>query len=566
MMEPKNKIDEKMKIYLNDEITSSSYQYKKFQDKLTLRKKKIFNILFSKKKDIFKNDNLNNINDSRKIDINSLNCDKEIKKDVDNYIKTKFNIKNWFKFLFSSNINDNMLSLFLIEKYINLQVLEIKDPNKRKLSRNDTELIQKLCNNLLSDNIKIIYNSCSCLTNLTFFPKNIENRIYHEKNLEKILQFFDVLSKNITMLGYEPLKLFSNICHNEDVKIYLIKHSFLDKFYNFFHVLFDNKNINLNEEIDIKIIKNCVDIFSLLITICNIDDNYLNRFLNFIPIFKSITSKYYANIDDSMFDEEGALSLIIIWKFYSKNRENNKSYVNEIIKDSFFKVLVQVYYKIKDIKKKIKMIELFVDFVSIDDDVDKILINDGIIDFYAKEIEKYEFSNIEILNNIIFSCSNLSVGVIGQIEKLFESGIIFKAIDIGSFYINDNLDDEIKNILINIVGLICNCLNSDYDKITKNILNYKKFIIINIFCKILKIDLDKFNKHQLIQKIVYSINDLNVISEELELNLEEEYHLLLINNSLDELLNNYYEKNYLEQNIKDIIDNIKTFIKDFHNK
>ena len=566
MMEPKNKIDEKMKIYLNDEITSSSYQYKKFQDKLTLRKKKIFNILFSKKKDIFKNDNLNNINDSRKIDINSLNCDNEIKKDVDNYIKTKFNIKNWFKFLFSSNINDNMLSLFLTEKYINLQVLEIKDQNKRKLSRNDTELIQKLCNNLLSDNIKIIYNSCSCLTNLTFFPKNIENRIYHEKNLEKILQFFDVLSKNITMLGYEPLKLFSNICHNEDVKIYLIKHSFLDKFYNFFHVLFDNKNINLNKEIEMKIIKNCVDIFSLLITICNIDDNYLNRFLNFIPIFKSITSKYYANIDDSMFDEEGALSLIIIWKFYSKNRENNKSYVNEIIKDSFFKVLVQVYYKIKDIKKKIKMIELFVDFVSIDDDVDKILINDGIIDFYAKEIEKYEFSNIEILNNIIFSCSNLSVGVIGQIEKLFESGIIFKAIDIGSFYINDNLDDEIKNILINIVGLICNCLNSDYDKIRKNILNYKKFIIINIFCKILKIDLDKFNKHQLIQKIVYSINDLNVISEELELNLEEEYHLLLINNSLDELLNNYYEKNYLEQNIKDIIDNIKTFIKDFHNK
>ena len=509
---------------------------------------------------------MNNINDSRKIDINSLNCDNEIKKDVDNYIKTKFNIKNWFKFLFSSNINDNMLSLFLIEKYINLQVLEIKDPNKRKLSRNDTELIQKLCNNLLSDNIKIIYNSCSCLTNLTFFPKNIENRIYHEKNLEKILQFFDVLSKNITMLGYEPLKLFSNICHNEDVKIYLIKHSFLDKFYNFFHVLFDNKNINLNEETEIKIIKNCVDIFSLLITICNIDDNYINRFLNFIPIFKSITSKYYANIDDSMFDEEGTLSLIIIWKFYSKNRENNKSYVNEIIKDSFFKVLVQIYYKIKDIKKKIKMIELFVDFVSIDDDVDKILINDGIIDFYAKEIEKYEFSNIEILNNIIFSCSNLSVGVIGQIEKLFESGIIFKAIDIGSFYINDNLDDEIKNILINIVGLICNCLNSDYDKIRKNILNYKKFIIINIFCKILKIDLDKFNKHQLIQKIVYSINDLNVISEELEPNLEEEYHLLLINNSLDELLNNYYEKNYLEQNIKDIIDNIKTFMKDFQNK
>ena len=564
MEENENKIEKKMKIFLDDEISSSSYQSEQIKEKINLRKKKIFKILFSKKRDIFKIDNKDTINDSRRIDINSLNCDEEIKKDAIKYIKTKFEIKNWFKFFFSSNKNEIYLSLFLINKYIENQILEIKDQAKRKLSRNDTELIQRLCDNLLSDDIKIIYDSCACLTNLALFPKNIEKRIYSERNLEKILKFFDVLSKNIAILGHEPLLLFSNICVNEEVQIYLVKNSFLKHLYNFIENLLNNNNV-LNEELKIKIIKNVVFILSRLITLCNIDDNYINNFVIFIPFLKIITSNYYSNIDISLFDENSASNLILLWKFFSKGREKSELYISEIIKDGFLQVLMNLYYKIKDKKNKNEILELFINFSSIGDEFDKILINDGILPFYFKEIQRYEFSDIQILNNIIFSCTNLAMGEMGQKENLFESGIIFKIIDITCFYINDNLDDEILVLLINSLKLI-SAVVIHLDKQKQNLLSYKNCIIITIFCTFLKIDIDPSNKYKLFQRIIYSIHELNVASEELEPKLQEEYNFLLIKYSLDDLLDNYNGRNYIDQNCKYIIEDIKEFIKDLENK
>ena len=565
MEENENKIEKKMKIFLDDEISSSSYQSEQIKEKLNLRKKKIFNILFSKKRDIFKIDNKDTINDSRRIDINSLNCDEEIKKDPIKYIKTKFEIKNWFKFFFSSNKNEIYLSLFLINKYIELQILEIKDETKRKLSRNDTELIQRLCDNLLSDDIKIIYDSCACLTNLGLFPKNIEKRIYSERNLEKILKFFDVLSKNIAILGHEPLLLFSNICVNEEVQLYLVKNSFSKHLYKFIENLLNDNNNALNEELKINIIKNVVFILFRLIELCKIDDNYFNNFVIFIPFLKIITSNYYNNIDNSFFDENSAFNLITLWKFFSKGRKKSELYISEIIKDGFLHVLINLYYKIKDKKNKNEILDIFINLSSIGDEFDKILINEGILPFYFKEIQRYEFSDIQILNNIIFSCTNLAMGEMGQKEKLLESGIIFKIIDITCFYINDNLDDEIIILLINSLKLISTVV-IHLDKQKQNLLSYKNCIIITIFCNFLKIDIDPSNKHKLFQRIIYAIYELNVASEELEPKLQEEYNFLLIKNSLDNLLDNYNGRKYIDQNCKYIIEDIKEFIKDIENK
>ena len=140
------KIEEKMEKYFDNQTTSSSYISEQNKEKLQIRKKKIFNKLFSKKKE---NNNMNMNNEPRSIDINNLNCDEEIKKDPDVYIKTKFDIKNWFKYLFSKNKNDNYIALLLINRYVIFQLFEIPE-EKRKLSRNDTELIQKLCDNLIN--------------------------------------------------------------------------------------------------------------------------------------------------------------------------------------------------------------------------------------------------------------------------------------------------------------------------------------------------------------------------------------------------------------------------------
>ena len=566
MSENRQKMQDKLDNYLDDEITNSSYRSEQMKEKMQLRKKKIYDILILRRKEAFINDNRNNINNSLlDIDINELNCDEEIKNDVKNYIKTKFDIKKWFKYLYSSNKNDNKLALFLIRKYIDLQIIEIKEINNRKLSRNDTELIQRLCDILLNDDIKIVYNSCACLTNLTHFPTNIENRIYNEKNLAQILKFFNVLSNNISLLGYKSLYLFYNICFNENVKIYLIKNSFLESFYKFINNIINNQN-NINGNIDLNIIKYFILILSKLITVCDIDDNYINRFVAFIPICKLITTKFYANIDNLLFYKDEVFSLLIIFNYYSKKREKVEILLNEIIKDNFFNILVQIYYKIKDIIMKIEILNLFNIFLSIGDNFDIILINEGLIKFLSDEIERHQYSNVQLLNIIILSCKYLAEGESGQVRILFESGIIFKIIEITSFYINDNLDKEIKSLLINSIICLAHIVNNDSNNFNTKILNYNNFNIFNIFCKTLKLDLDPYNKEQLIQNVIFAINRLNVASEELEPQLEKEYDFLLINNSMEELLNNYYEKNYLNKVCKQMIDDIKKFIKDLGDK
>ena len=222
----KNKNLEKMDAYFDESINSNSYRQEQTKERLNMRKQKVFNLLFSKRKDYFHN----NVNGPNEIDINSLKCNESIKQDVNEYLKTEYDIKTWFKFIFSSNKNNVYLALFLLRRYIELQILEIKE-DKRVLSRNDTELIQKLVDYLLNDDLRISYNSCACLTNLTLFPIHIEKRLYTDKNLEKILHFFNMITKNISAYTYKTLLLFMNISTNQDVKVYLMKHDFI-KFIN----------------------------------------------------------------------------------------------------------------------------------------------------------------------------------------------------------------------------------------------------------------------------------------------------------------------------------------------
>ena len=95
----KNKINEKVDDYFEESINFSNFKSQQTKDKLNLRKNKIFNKLFAKRKENFEN----NIKDPNEIDINSLNCDESIKKDANYYVKNNYDIKKWFKYIFSSN-------------------------------------------------------------------------------------------------------------------------------------------------------------------------------------------------------------------------------------------------------------------------------------------------------------------------------------------------------------------------------------------------------------------------------------------------------------------------------
>ena len=556
----KNKIQEKMEIYFDESINSDNYKAEQTKDRLNLRKNKIFNTLFDKRKETF----VTKFNSPNEIDINQLQCDEEIKKDVEKYLKTSYDIKKWFKYIFSSNKNEIYVSLYLLKTYIELQILGLKE-KQRMLSRNDTELIQKLVDNLLSDDLKISYNSCACLTNLTLFPINIEKRIYSQRNLEKILKFFDILEKNISSYTHLALLLFLNISTDDDTKLYLIKNNFFQRLFGFIKNILNNQIKFINDISELETIKYCIRIIQQLIMVCDLfDKNYFKLFVEFIPYLKIITSKYFVNIDNMAFNENECTYIISLWGFYVKYNDNydNNEIIKEIIKDNFTKVLISFYKKLKDIKIKTLFVNIFCHFSRADDNCDKIIINDGILTLLNEEIEKYQYSNVNMLNYLIYCCSNFALGSVGENKDLIQLGTIHKVMDITIFYIDDKLDEEIINLLIScLFCLSSNILGVDRE-MKKEIIIYKKSLIIKIFCKALKLELKEFFKHKIIEKIILAINDLNVISEEVDEEKEKDYDIACISNALVEILNNIYNKYNLGKTINEIIVDIIEFIKD----
>ena len=556
----KNKIQEKMEIYFDESINSDNYKAEQTRERLNLRKNKIFNTLFAKRKETF----VTKFNSPNEIDINQLQCDEDIKKDVEKYLKTSYDIKKWFKYIFSSNKNEIYVSLYLLKTYIELQILGLKE-KQRMLSRNDTELIQKLVDNLLSDDLKISYNSCACLTNLTLFPINIEKRIYSQRNLEKILKFFDILEKNISSYTHLALLLFLNISTDDDTKLFLIKNNFFQRLFGFIKNILNNQIKFINDISELETIKYCVRIIQQLIMVCDLfDKNYIKLFVEFIPYLKIITSKYFVNIDNMAFNENECSYIISLWGFYVKYNDNydNNEIIKEIIKDNFTKVLISFYKKLKDIKIKTLFVNIFCHFSRADDNCDKIIINDGILTLLNEEIEKYQYSNVNMLNYLIYCCSNFSLGSVGENRDLIQLGTIYKVMDITIFYIDDKLDEEIINLLISCLWcLSSNILGVDRE-MKKEIIIYKKSLIIKIFCKALKLEIKDFFKHKIIEKIILAINDLNVISEEVDEEKEKDYDIACISNALVEILNNIYNKYNLGKIINELIVDIIEFIKD----
>ena len=554
----KNKIHEKVDDYFEESINFSNFKSQQTKDKLNLRKNKIFNKLFAKRKENFEN----NIKDPNEIDINSLNCDESIKKDPNYYVKNNYDIKKWFKYIFSSNKNEIYVSLFLLNRYIELQILELKE-NKRILSRNDTELIQKIADNLLSDDLKISYTSCAILTNLTLFPIYIEKRIYSERNLEKYLKFFELITKDIASYTYKTLLLFSNIATNDDVKLYLINHNFIQGLFDFIKNILNNQIKFFNDLHELAAMQYCVRIIHQLISVCDLfAPNYMKYFTPFIPYLKIITNKYFVNLDNIAFKEEECSYIILLWNFYANFKDEENKIIREIIKDNFTQVLIKLYKRLKNVNKKISVITIFCYFSRVGDDCDKIIINDGFLALVGEEIEKYQYSNVNLLNYLIYCVSNFSLGTIGENNKLIHLGIIYKIMDISIFYIDDKLDKEVKHLLMSCLHSLTSIIFGIYRDTKKEIITYKNNLIIKIFCKALKLDLKEFANEGMITEIILAINDLNVISEEIDIEKEKEYDKTCIDNSLVEILNNIYNKPNLEDAAKNTILDIIDFIKD----
>ena len=91
------------------EITKESLNESILNHKLSLRKVKLENKLMEKRTMSLSRES------SHQINLNELNFPEEIAKDVNNYIRSKFDIKSIFSYLFSDDLLQVKRSIYLLE-------------------------------------------------------------------------------------------------------------------------------------------------------------------------------------------------------------------------------------------------------------------------------------------------------------------------------------------------------------------------------------------------------------------------------------------------------------------
>jgi hypothetical protein len=467
------------------------------KNKLELRKNKIFNKLFTKRK-------LNTFTDEKNkskfsINISMVSKNEEIITNPELYIKTQFDIKNWFSYLFSNNTDQIKEALFLIELFIRLQANEIPFEN-RVLSRNNYELINCLCHYLNHSDKQISYYSMQIVSNLTCFPNHIEKLIYSEKNLNEIIIF---INNNDFSLGYEIIVLLLNCCSDSKAGKYLIDNKTIERI-----TFLINNNIDQFES------RYYIYLIRLLNTIIKLFDEYdeYNKeqkkywFTPLLPFFKSCLKNNY--VENPWANKDEYVYYLQLLSFYVNIFKDDVKLLGEIIKNNYVEILIDFYYKLNE-DNHCEMMKIFAELLSRDDSINQIFIDEGILGLLINEINRIEYKNNNLLNLIFFACSNIACGSNGQIHQLFEQGLIWKAIDISWFYISQNLlNNEINDIIFNAVYTLNEVILGATNDIKVELIIYQDFLIIDIYYNYIKNILNIQKEKKFLGQIGSAINKL----------------------------------------------------------
>ena len=535
--------------YQEQESSKEKLSYRDWQekDKLSLRKNQIFDKLFTKRKLFAKQEEQNK--GKYIINISSISTNPEIITNAELYIKTKFDIKNWFPYIFSKNIIQIKESLYLIDLYVRLQLDEIKDEH-RALSRNNYELINCLCQYLNHTDKQIAFYSCRIIANLTYFPYNIEKLIYSDKNLKQILFF---INNNNFGFGYEIICLLINCCANTNVAKFFVDNKIIERI-----TFLIETDIN---ELDIKYYIYLIRLFNMIIRVFDEYEyneeqikKWFEPLLNFVK--HTLKNQY---VENTWFQKDHGKYYLKIISFYAHLSINDSKLMKEIIKD-YVNVLIEFYYKL-DEGNRCKMMEIFVDFLSLEDSVNETFIEDGILGMLINEINRIEYKNNKLLKMILFSCANIACGTTGQIEQLFAQGLIWKAIDISYFYLSQNffntdIKDVIRRALCTLNESIIGCSN----QVKTELIIYQEYLIVSLYYLALKNIWENPNDIEFIIQMGKAINKLiNCGEGDLDNKVLEQFRNKFIFVGMEELVNNIL-MNYDDKNLQFCFGMIQEFI------
>ena len=538
---------------LNDDHYKQSFKNWQENDKLTLRKNRIFEALLSKRIFISKKEEFEK--SKYIINIKEISDNEEIKSNPELYIKTKFDIKCWFKHLFSNNIIKIKEALFIIELFIRLQIQQL-DLEKRILSRNDVELINCLCDYLLHQDKQIVFYACCCISNLTFFPRHIEIKIYTERNLGKIMTFFNTNDFNF---GHELINLVTNCNTNKNQRKYFVDHGIFERL-----LFLINTNLDKLEP------KYYISIIRLLCNITVLFDE-TNEYsiiqvkkwvMPFLPFVKNTTKNYYVNNPWANYDE--CEYFIRIINFYVYKNLKDKNGLDDILKDDFCKILIELYYKINNNNDKNNLMKVFVNFLSREDSINQKFINEGILGLLLNEINRLEFKNYTLLDTILMACSNLACGSVGQIEQLFIQGLVWKAIDIIKYYSKQDLSLDICKIIYNAIITITEALIGSSNHVRVEIMLYQDYEVIKLLNFTIKNMLSTQNIYILLNEIGDAIISMIHCGEsELDEESLNKFKEKLIISEIDEISKNIiFCDEIKDEEIKSKFNEIVSFLKE----
>lgn len=535
----------------DDNDDKDSYKTWQEKNKLSLRKKHIFNILLSKRKPIFMAD----IQESKyTINIKNISTNEELIINPELYIKTKFDIKHWFKYLFSKNINEIKEALFIIELYIWMQVKEITF-EKRVLSRNDTDLINVLCDYLNNEDFQISFYALKCLTCLYFFPDHILARINSERNMKKIMEFFNKKDFNF---GHQILYLLINCNTERNQRIFFVNHGIIERLHLIMKISLDK----LESKHHIFIIKSLNNISKLFEEY----DKYttqqiMNWFLPFLPFVKNtiknfVKSPWAENKDSHLYLE--------IIKFYTNINIKNKDILLNIVNDEFSRILIEFYYKINANEDKIFLLKIYAELLSNEDNsICEYFIKDGILQLFMNEINLIGYKNLTFLDAILFACSNIACGTINQIQQLYIEGLVWKCFDIIQYCEKQYLSVIIKKIIYNAIYVLTEVILGGNKKVNVEILLYQNYEIVNIFIYAIKNILDSYNELSLLQEISQAIYELIKLGQsDLEEKSLEEFKSKLIINGMEEIIDDIIFNHGINEDLKERFNYIKSFLKE----
>ncbi len=538
----------------NDLDTKESFKNWQEKDKLSLRKKRIFDTLTTKRQIMSKlTEKQSSI---YAININEISKNEEIKNNPELYIKTKFDIKKWFKFLFSSNINEVKEALFIIELYIQLQINEI-DIEKRVLSRNDTELINCLCDYLNHQDKQIAFYACCCLINLSFFPKHIESRLYSDRNFNKVLTF---VNKND--FGFGNYLLYLLINYNSNPK---------GRKYFFDHGIFERINYLIKTNLDKLETKNYIYLIKLInVLFKNFyedEEEYSNEqkknlTLPMLSFIKNTTKNSFVNNPWASYeDSQYYLEIISFYAKLGADLKDSQILMN-IINDDFCKVLLDFYYKLKDSREKIILMKTFVNLLSLDDSINEIFIEEGILYLLLNEINNVGYNNFKLLDLILYACSNIAGGNQGQIEQMYLQGLAWKIMDIAQdLSKQNNLNAMNKKIIFNCIYCLSEIITGSSNVVKIEIMIYQDFEIIKLFAFAIKNILDENNKIILLEFLSDSIYNLIKCGQsDMDLENLNQFKNKLISNGIEDIITNYSVDKSINKDINAFFNLIYEFL------